>query len=491
MADARAAFPPDGAVIRLNAHTRVDDGGRVLVGGSPTRVARISAAGASRLRGRDLVVRDATGQALARHLLGTGMGDLVAASLPAVPLEQLTVVVPVRDRAPQLARMLASIPSGVAGVLVVDDASERPGPVARVAAAAGAHLVALAENGGPAVARNAGLREVATPYVAFVDSDVVLEPGALDTLLRHLADPDVALVAPRVLGTDGANWITRYEDARSSLDLGRDAATVRPRSRVSWVSSTCLVARVDALGAGFDAGMRVGEDVDLVWRLVAAGHRVTYDPAATVRHEHRATLRTWARRKFDYGTGAHGLAVRHPEAIAPVVLPPWAVGFLVAVAAQRRWSAPVAAGLLVVVATRIASRIPHVPRPRRLAARLTVDGAASTLAQGSALLVRHWWPLTLVAALGSRRVRRAALVAAIADAALEYARVRPRLDPVRFALARRLDDLAYGAGVWWSSLRGRSIAALRPAIVRTDAETGASNSIPSAGNREDAAAARR
>ena len=60
------------------------------------------------------------------------------------------------------------------------------------------------------------------------------------------------------------------------------------------------------------------------------------------------------------------------------------------------------------------------------------------------------------------------VVAAIADTVWEYARLRPRLDPVRFALARRLDDLAYGAGVWWASLRGRSVRALLPAIVRTE-----------------------
>lgn len=465
-----AAFPPDGAVVRLNAHTRVSDGGRVLVGGAPIRVARISAAGAIRLTGRDLPVRDATSRELARHLLATGMGDLLASTLPPVSLGLLTVVIPVHERPAQLARLLASIPAGVAGVIVVDDAS---GDGAAIAAAAGGRrVVRLDRNGGPAVARNAGLALVATPYVAFVDSDVVLEPGSLDLMLRHVADPDVALVAPRVVGLRGeGGWITRYEDARSSLDLEGDAATVRPRSRVSWVSSTCLVGRVAALGTGFDPAMRMGEDVDLVWRLVEAGHRVSYEPAARVRHDHRTTLRAWIARKFAYGTGAHDLAVRHPREIAPVVLPPWGVALLVAVAAQRRWSGPVAAGILVAVAARIASRIGHTPEPRRLAARLTVDGAGMVLAQGSALLVRHWWPLTVLAGLVSKRVRRAAVVAAVAEAAYEYLRLRPRLDPVRFAVARRLDDLAYGAGVWWSSLRGRSIAALRPAIVRAGGDS--------------------
>jgi hypothetical protein len=116
---------------------------------------------------------------------------------------------------------------------------------------------------------------------------------------------------------------------------------------------------------------------------------------------------------------------------------------------------------------RIARRLGHVPRPAAVAAQLTRDGLLAAIAQGFTLLLRHWWPLTAIAALFSRRARRAVLVAAVADTVWEYARVRPQLDPVRFAVARRLDDVAYGAGVWWGALRGRSWLALLPAVVRT------------------------
>ena len=45
-------------------------------------------------------------------------------------------------------------------------------------------------------------------------------PTAHYDMLRHFADPRVAMVAPRVLGleSEAPNWITRYEDARSSLE---------------------------------------------------------------------------------------------------------------------------------------------------------------------------------------------------------------------------------------------------------------------------------
>ncbi|KRE22955.1 mycofactocin biosynthesis glycosyltransferase MftF [Agromyces sp. Soil535] len=464
---------PDGFTVRLNRHTRVVDDGAVLVGGSPTRISRLKPLARDRIHDGELIVTDAATRALADHLLATGMADPVVHALPPGDLALATVVVPVRDRPRQLDRLLAGI-GGAVPVIVVDDASIDPGAVATVAARRGAKLLALGRNLGPAGARNAGLALVSTPYVVFVDSDVVVEPAAIELMLRHFADPALAMVAPRVLGLgDGvgdaisdANWITRYEDARSSLDLGSDSSSVRPRSPVTWVSSTCLVARVDALGAGFDESMRVGEDVDLVWRLVEEGRRVRFEPAASVRHEHRSTLRAWLGRKFFYGTGAHPLAERHPDDIAPVVLPPWGAAVLVALAAQRRWSIPVAALVLAATAVRIGGRATAVRHPYPLAARLTGYGLVGAVAQGFALLLRHWWPLTAIGCLVSRRVRRAVLVASVADTVWEFARTRPRLDPVRFGIARRLDDAAYGAGVWWSAIRGRSPKALLPDLRR-------------------------
>ena len=40
---------------------------------------------------------------------------------------------------------------------------------------------------------------------------------------------------------------------------------------------------------GFDEAMRLGEDVDLVWRVAAAGHRCRYEPTSVVHHEPRGT----------------------------------------------------------------------------------------------------------------------------------------------------------------------------------------------------------
>ena len=88
----------------------------------------------------------------------------------------------------------------------------------------------------------------------------------------------------------------------------------------------------------------------------------------------------------------------------------------------------------------------------------------SALLQAASALTRHYWPLAVAAASVSVRARRALVTAAVADAALDWRRVRPDLDPLRFLVARRLDDLAYGTGLWAGALRAREPRALTPAF---------------------------
>lgn len=473
---------PHGFTVALDRHTLVVDDGRALLGGSPTRLLRLTPRARALLTGRILRVRDAAGSALADLLLECGLAHPVVDSLPPHPDPRCTYVVPVRDRPHQLDRLLSSIGPG-SEVIVVDDASHDPASVAAVAARHGARLVPLRRNVGPAGARNAGLRLVRTPFVVFVDSDIVLAPDTVATLLKHFTDTRVAIAVPRIVGLrtpDSTRWIGRYEQARSSLDLGAYPASVRPGSFVSWASTACTVARVDA-AEGFDARMRVGEDVDFGWRAVARGWRLRYEPAAVAAHEHRVSFGDWFVRKAVYGTGAQPLAERHPRAIAPAVFAPWSTAMVVALLAQRRWSVPAAAAVCGVTALRIARKLEGAGHPVRLGARLTANGAVAALSQTGALLTRHWWPAAALGCVVSRRARRAVAVAAVADIVLERGWTRAGLDPVRYGVARRLDDLAYGAGVWFSAARGRSLAALRPRLL-----LGGRGQMPAASRRSAA-----
>ena len=456
---------PEGAAVELGRHTRVLGGGAALLGGTPTRLVRLTSVARGLLDGRVLRVTGRASAVLADRLLELGLAEPVLETLPAPVAARMTYVVPVRDRPQQLDRLLTSIGSG-ASVIVVDDDSRDPAPLAAVVARHGAQVIRLPVNVGPGGARNAGIRAAATPFVVLVDSDIVLDPDTVPALLKHFADPRVAMAAPRITGLgDRSSWLGRYEDTRSSLDLGEHPAALRPRSPFAWVSTACVVARRDALADGFDPVLRVGEDVDLGWRLVDAGWRVRYEPSVRARHEHREGPVDWFHRKAVYGSAAHPLATRHPDYVAPAAFAPWSALLLLLLLAQRRWSVPAAVVVAALTGLRIGRRLGPVPGRYRTGMVLAGNGVVAAVAQAMSLLLRHWWPAAAVGAIVSRRIRRAVLVAALADVALEYRRDAAHLDPLRFALARRLDDVAYGSGVWWSALRGRSTAALRPAIV--------------------------
>ena len=488
---ARAAAPPvtrlpPGFTVRLAADTVTCGGGATLLGGSSGKVVRLKPRARAVLVDGRVTVGDGDSAALARLLLDRGLADPVWANpvWPVVPSQdgsgdhpgdlraadvragaEVTVVVPVHDRPLELARLLAALPAGIA-VLVVDDGSRDPGAIATVVHRAGAHLLVHPHNRGPAAARNTGLARARTAYVAFVDSDVVPTDGWLVRLRRHFEDPAVGAVAPRVRAlhdrpTDGS-WIERYEAARSSLDLGPAPAAVLPHSRVSYLPSATLVVRREAVPGGFDESLQVAEDVDAVWRWCADGWRVRYEPEAVVRHDHRTDPSAWLRRRAFYGTGAALLAERHGSAVAPMVLTPWTTALTVAALAQRRWSLPLAALVSSAAVASTARRLGSAEQPVRTAATVHLIGAVATAHQTAAALTRHYWPLAVPAALVSRRARRALAAAAVVQGLLDHRRTRPALDPVRYVVALRLDDLAYGAGLWSGALRARSARALLP-----------------------------
>lgn len=460
---------------------RPRDGGTALLGGSPLRLLRLRPRAVELLAGGSLVVAGEAAASLAGRLLDAGVAHPDLAALPD-PGAAVTVVVPVRDRTAGVRRLLAALradpDTAAVPVLVVDDGSADPAALASVAAAGGAEVLRSAVSRGPAAARNTGLRAARTPLVAFLDSDCVPRPGWLLTLRRHLGDPRLALVAPRVVALgagppghgEGARAtphgrLAAYEAAVSALDMGPCPAAVRPLAAVSYVPSAALLARRQALGAGFDESMRVAEDVDLVWRLAAAGWRVRYEPAAEVAHEHPAAAVDWLRRRAFYGSGAALLAQRHGAAVAPVVVSGWAAAAMGLAVAGRAPGRLAAAGVLAAEAVRLARRlaVPGGRPPVALAAGLVLRGTATagrTLARAA---TRHHWPVAAGAALASARARRLLAAVAVADGLAGWWPHRDRVGPLAFLAARRAEDLAYGAGLWSGALRARSPRALLPA----------------------------
>ena len=145
-------------------------------------------------------------------------------------------------------------------------------------------------------------------------------PRALMTGFR---DPRVACVTgltlPIELETRAQHWFER----RSSLCRGFDQRTFdretfEPlRAGRVGVGANMAVrpAVVQALGwfdETLDVGTptRSGGDYDLFWRLLAAGHRIVYEPKALVLHRHRRSWGELRQAFFGYGVGLFAASTR-------------------------------------------------------------------------------------------------------------------------------------------------------------------------------------
>jgi mycofactocin system glycosyltransferase len=458
---------PDGFGIQLDRSVRRFKEGSVLVGGHPGRLMTLSRDGvdalAALLSDRPL---PAGARDLGGRLVEAGMAHphWTGGARTALPTRDVTVVVPARDRAGELDRCLDSLSLG-ADVLVVDDASAGPESVTGVCARHGARVITRTVNGGPAAARNEALRSVDTELVAFVDSDCTVPPGWLDGLLPLFEDPTIGAVAPRIrprpgIPTDGSA-LGRYTDGRSCLDLGAEPSEVGPERLVRYVPTAALVVRRSALPGGFDPDLRIGEDVDLVWRLAAGGWRVRYEPSVVVHHTEPGSWGGLLARRFHYGTSAGPLARRHGRHLAPVELRPWPT--LVAAAVLTGRAGVAVAGLAAsTVAMDRSTGGRGIPLAQAL--RWSAGGAGWTLVGIGRAATILAGPAVAAAALLGRRGRMTSALLVLTPPAVEWCRRRPRLDPVRWTVASVADDVAYGAGVWVGCLASRTVLPLVPSV---------------------------
>jgi len=399
----------------------------------------------------------------ARVLLARGIAHPAAPQTP----EQhaaITAVIPVYNDPDGLERTLRSLPH--MPIVVVDDASTDAAAIEEAINRSGARvrLHRSAKNRGPGAARNRGVAMISTPFIAFIDADCTAPAGWPHQSMYLFDDPKVAAVAPRVRVDDSGHgspeWLV------DGLDMGPHPDVVRPDGRLTFVPSAALLMRTsDARSHPFDADRRLGEDVDLIWRLHRAGRVVRYDPTVIIGHRPRHTTRAWLARVAMYGSSAAGLADKFPEYPRPILPTAWSGAALVCVLLGRANLAPLP---LLSSSALLAYRLRGRPGALAACVPLTLAVLHADLRAMSALLRREWWPIgaTAVIAAPHSAIARRVLVLALIPIAEDAIRAGRHVDPVRYLGARLASDLAYGWGVTRSMVAARTLRPVWPRVSR-------------------------
>jgi GT2 family glycosyltransferase len=236
---------------------------------------------------------------------------------------RVSVIVPLYNNPGQAAECLGAIgaPRGPEmEVIAVDDGSTDGTPA--IAQAAGARLVRLERNSGPAAARNAGAQAASGEVLLFVDQDVVVPPGVIDRVARTMEQrPELAALfgsydaAPRAPGivSQFRNLLHHYVHQQGD-----------PEASTFWAGCGAVRREVFQSLGGFDPSQTL-EDVELGYRLRRHGHRILLDRELQVKHLKAWTLRSmirtdiafraipWARLILTTGTAPVALNLRTPQ----------------------------------------------------------------------------------------------------------------------------------------------------------------------------------
>ena len=227
------------------------------------------------------------------------------------PNELLSVIIPVHGRFDLLEQCLSALPDAAREVpykvILIENASpkEEADPFyARISSAFA--VIRNKTNLGFPKACNQGARKALTPLLFFLNSDVILKPGAISNMVKSLDDPNIGIVGAKLIfphGTQsgpegkvqhvGLATDIRGEWVHLFIGWNPDNAKVRAVRDVLAVTGAALMTRRSIYNqvGGFDEAYGVGtyEDVDYCLKVRLTGKNVIVEQAAVGEHWTNAT----------------------------------------------------------------------------------------------------------------------------------------------------------------------------------------------------------
>jgi mycofactocin glycosyltransferase len=394
-----------------------------------------------------------------------------------IDLPFVSIIVAVYNRAHEIGPCLESImgldyPETKREIIVVDDGSIDETPL--IAARYDVKLIEEEKNRGQSAARNEGVAAARGDIVAFTDSDCIALPGWLRELVPYFEDSRNVLVGGYVASYFTTSRLDRYEEVKSPLCMG-DRTVVGCGAGTDFYVPTCnLLVKKEAYVrvGGLNEEQRVGEDVDLCWKLKEEGFRLVYVPKGRVRHKHRNQFLQTFSRRFDYGTSEPLLHRMHPRSGKRY---PWssatmAILGLCALGLILGTWLPFALALIVLVADTL-SRKRRYQRQIRIELPLagifksTVETHFQLIYYLSSHLVRYHLVTMTALALVFRPLVPLVVAAVIVPSAAEFVMKRPRLIYPLFLFFYAAEQLSYQLGVLRGCIKEKAFTSYRIAFI--------------------------
>jgi len=212
----------------------------------------------------------------------------------------VSILVSTCNRSADLARFLECLeqlqtPPGRTWELVIVDNKSRDDSAAVIKAAQERNVYPIQHvfegRQGKSYGLNSGLALARGRLVAFTDDDVVLPPEWLTVILDFFEQhPDAVCVGGRVTLYNPADLpiCIRLSNEPAAIEAASFSAVNIPIMGCNMAMRADLLRQVGAFDTDMGPGSRIGvaEDLDYLYRVIQAGHRIHYAPEVHVLHNH-------------------------------------------------------------------------------------------------------------------------------------------------------------------------------------------------------------
>lgn len=187
-------------------------------------------------------------------------------------------------------------------IIVVDDGSTDH--TAEVLSSFGDRIkVHSKTNGGPASARNAGIRAATGTLIAFTDSDCFPDENWLQEMVKGFKSKRIVGVGGMVKGASNG-WVGEYVDLHRWMNphCAADGTVL-----YLVTANACFRSEILIQANLFDERFRGagGEDTELSIRLRSLGYEFAFIESAVVRHRHKRTIGAYFKNIANHGEGQY------------------------------------------------------------------------------------------------------------------------------------------------------------------------------------------
>lgn len=170
------------------------------------------------------------------------------------------------------------------------------------------------DNSGPGLSRNYGAWRARTPWLVFLDSDVILEADYIDNVRKNIQSipcdafggADKAHKGFNIMQKAISYAMTSFFTTGGIRGKKRSVMKFQPRSFNMGVRKSAFQE------VGGFSNMRIGEDPDLSMTLWEHGYRTAFFDEIAVYHKRRVDFGKFSKQVYQFGCARPILNQRHP-----------------------------------------------------------------------------------------------------------------------------------------------------------------------------------